>query len=69
MISIVYGSPVAGWPNNWAASSADLANDAPNICEMALPTTHSPPRLPFSRSMGSPGQTVLRHARPPIVMQ
>jgi hypothetical protein len=19
MISIVYGSPVAGWPNNWAA--------------------------------------------------
>jgi hypothetical protein len=37
MISIVYGSPAAGSPNNWAATSADLANDAPNICELALP--------------------------------
>jgi hypothetical protein len=56
MISIVYGSPVAGWPNNWAATSADLANDAPNICELALPTTHPP----LFTSMGWPGQTVLR---------
>jgi hypothetical protein len=43
MISIVYGSPLAVWPNNWAATSADLANDAPNICELALSTTHPPP--------------------------
>jgi hypothetical protein len=28
MISIVYGSPAAGSPNNWALSSADLADDA-----------------------------------------
>jgi hypothetical protein len=42
MISIVYGSPVAGSPNNWAAivASADLADDAPNICKLALPTSH-----------------------------
>jgi hypothetical protein len=43
MISIVYGSPEAGLHNNWTAMSADLANDAPNICELALPTTHPPP--------------------------
>jgi hypothetical protein len=32
------------------------ADYAPNICELALPTTRPP--LPFSRSMGSPNQTV-----------
>jgi hypothetical protein len=29
MIRIVYGSPAVGSPNNWALSSADLADDAP----------------------------------------
>jgi hypothetical protein len=38
MISIVYGSPAAGSPNNWAATSADLANDVPNIGEVASET-------------------------------
>jgi hypothetical protein len=65
MISILYGSPAAGSPNNWPGIIGRLGNDAPNICELALPTT----TLPFSRSMGSPGQTILRHARPQLVMQ
>jgi hypothetical protein len=39
--------------------SADLANDAPNICELALSTTHPPPPPHFT-SMGRPSQTVLR---------
>jgi hypothetical protein len=45
MTSIVYAIYYMvhlGLPNNWAATSADLANDAPNICELALPTTHPP---------------------------
>jgi hypothetical protein len=44
MISIVYGSAEAGLPNNWAPTSADLANDAPNICDwlFQLPTLPLP---------------------------
>jgi hypothetical protein len=70
MISIVYGSPVAGSPNNWAAISADLADDAPvNTQYLRTGSSNYPPPPPFSCSMGSPGQTVLRPARPQIVMQ
>jgi hypothetical protein len=63
MISIVYGSPVAGWPNNWAATSADLANDAPNICELALPTIHPPPSTFHINGLGR------SNCFAPIVMQ
>jgi hypothetical protein len=47
MISIVYGSLVAGLPNNQDAlvASAVMADISPNICELALPTTHPPPLL------------------------
>jgi hypothetical protein len=48
-------------------SSADLANDAPNISELALPTTH-PTTSPFHAQWSLP-VTFLRHARPQIVMQ
>jgi hypothetical protein len=43
---------------------ADLANDAPNIYKLALPTTqYSPSPFPFSRSMGKtvwPGKPIER---------
>jgi hypothetical protein len=71
MISRVYGSPAAGSPNNWAAIVGWLGG----WCAQYLQTGSSnyPPspstRLPFSRSMGSPGPTVLLQARPQIVMQ
>jgi hypothetical protein len=72
MISIVYGSPAAGLPNNWALSSADLADDAAvNAQYLRTGSNNYPPPspFPFSRSMGSPGQTVLRYARQHVVMQ
>jgi hypothetical protein len=71
MVSIVYGSPATGSPNNWALSSADLADDAAvNAQYLRTGSNNNPPSpLPLSRSMGSPGQTVLRQARPQVVMQ
>jgi hypothetical protein len=74
MISIAYGTPAAGLPNNWAVSPADLADDAAVNAQYLRAgsnnyTTHPPGPLPLSRSMGSPGQTVLRHAIPQVVMQ